>query len=199
MTSRARPCVLILAGGRGSRCGGRDKGWLELGNEALVVRRLRELAGGNWSLAVSANRNLVRYRALGVPVVVDASAEFAGPLAAIAAALGDGLGEPLATVPVDARGVSAAALSRLIEASEDGSRAVYACDADGPQPLVAVWPLRSRSAVEAALLSADRSVHALQRRLSAIEVECPHERFGNINSMVDLEIAEKELEAPRPC
>ncbi len=199
MKSGPWPCVLILAGGKGSRCGGRDKGWLELDGEALIVRRLRELSTGNWSLAISANRTLDRYRELGVTVVTDATDDFAGPLAAIAAALKQHFGAPIVSIPVDAFGVSASTLSTLIDASDGGCKPVYACDDDGVQPLVAVWPASTQSAVAAALRSADRSVRALQHCLAATAVEFPGARFGNINTLADLEKADRELSAKMPC
>ncbi len=63
--------ALILAGGRGSRMQHRNKGLLPLDGQPLVrhlVDRLRPQVG---YLAISANRDLDAYRALGLPVFPD--------------------------------------------------------------------------------------------------------------------------------
>ncbi|MEO6065032.1 MAG: NTP transferase domain-containing protein [Lysobacterales bacterium] len=187
-----RPGVLILSGGQGTRCGNRDKGWLEIRGEALVVRRLRELSGNCWPLAISANRTFDRYCALGVPVFADTTPEFPGPLAAVSAALNAQFGNPLLTVPVDALTVSSAVLMRLLDASEGGQRPAYACDANGMQPLVAVWPANALARVDEALHERALSVRALQRRLRAVPVDFPGDRFGNINTQADLDTAERD-------
>lgn len=182
-----QPGVLILAGGRGRRCGGLDKGWIEIGGEALVVRRMRQLSGSGWPIGVSANRSLLRYRSLGIPVFVDRHPGFAGPLAAISAALHEGFGVPLISVPVDVPDIPCAVLRRLLDASESGTRAAYACDAAGAQPLVAVWPRASLEIVDQALRTGQRAVHAVHARLAAVAVEFPDVRLNNINSTADLE------------
>jgi len=190
-----RPGVLILAGGVGSRCGNRDKGWLEFEGEALVVRRIRECSNANWDLAISANRSLELYRSLGFPVIEDPTPEFAGPLAAVSAALSASFGSPLITVPVDAVRLSGDVLLKLLEASNGGERLVFAWDADGAQPLVAVWPASARAAVDEALHGGNHSVRALQRQLSAVAVEFPQNRFGNLNSLAEIKAAEAAVEA----
>lgn len=183
-----RPGVLILAGGMGSRCGDRDKGWLEIRGEALIQRRLCELSSSAWTCGISANRNLERYRALGAPVFVDATPGFSGPLAGVEAALSKRFGNPVISVPVDAPRVSIAVLRRLLDASEGGSRAAFACDADGVQPLVAVWPASALPALVAAQRSENRSVRGLQQRLMAVRVDFPFDRFGNVNTLAELEM-----------
>ncbi len=194
-----RPGLLILAGGKGTRCGNRDKGWLEIGSEALIVRRLRELSGNYWPIAISANRTLDRYRALGVPVFADTTPEFLGPLAAVSAALNVQFGDPLLTIPVDALHVSSAVLMRLLDASEGGQRLAYARDANGEQPLVAVWPAGALARVDEALHERALSVRALQQRLRAVPVDFPRDRFGNINTLADLDIAERESTGVATC
>ena len=194
-----QPGVLILAGGQGRRCGGFDKGWIEIGGEALVVRRLRELSGNYWPIAISANRTLDRYRSLGVPVFVDREPGFAGPLAAISTALHEGFGCPLVSVPVDAMVIPGDVLHALLDASESGTRAAYACDLDGAQPLVAVWPRDSLGIVDSALHSGQRAVHAVQSRLRAIAVDFPATRFGNFNSMVDIEAPRRADRGAATC
>ena len=61
----------ILAGGAGQRFGGLDKGWLRLGDRCFVELVRDVLAPQVAEIIISANRNLVRYAALGHAVVTD--------------------------------------------------------------------------------------------------------------------------------
>ena len=75
---------LVLAGGRGSRMGGADKGLLDLQGLSLAGHALRRLAPQVGDLLISANRNLDEYARLGARVLPDAQPRaFAGPLAGI--------------------------------------------------------------------------------------------------------------------
>ena len=72
---------LVLAGGRGSRMGGVDKGLqphLGVPLAAHALARLRPQVG---SVMINANRNLAEYRAMGAPVWPDALPDYPGPLA----------------------------------------------------------------------------------------------------------------------
>ncbi len=194
-----QPAVLILAGGMGRRCGGVDKGWIEINGEALVTRRMRQLSGSPWPIAISANRSLDRYRSLGVPVFVDRDPGFAGPLAAISAALHGAFGDPLISVPVDIPDVPFRVLQRLLDASLAGTRATYARDAGGVQPLVAVWPRTALETVETALRNGQRAVRAVQSRLGALAVEFPEIRLGNLNCAADIEARRHAEHEPVEC
>jgi molybdopterin-guanine dinucleotide biosynthesis protein A len=84
-------CAVVLAGGRGARMGGVDKGLQHFRGRPLVehaIQRLEIQAGGAPGLiAVNANRNLPEYEAFGTPAWPDATDEFAGPLAGFQTAL----------------------------------------------------------------------------------------------------------------
>ena len=74
---------LILAGGRGERMGGADKGWVVHEGRPLIVSVVERLAPQVGALLISANRNIERYAALGTVVEDDTatlnSEPFAGP------------------------------------------------------------------------------------------------------------------------
>ncbi len=78
---------LILAGGRGTRMGGIDKGLqLHLG-VPLAQHALQRLRPQVAALMLNANRNLPTYQAMGVPVWPDEMPDFPGPLAGMLAGL----------------------------------------------------------------------------------------------------------------
>ena len=61
----------ILAGGEGRRFGGADKGWLRFHGRSFVEHVRDALAPQVDEILISANRNLLRYAALGHAVVTD--------------------------------------------------------------------------------------------------------------------------------
>ena len=72
---------LILAGGRGSRMGGVDKGLQTWRGMALATHALMRLAPQVGEVMVNANRNLGAYESMGIPVWPDTLPDYAGPLA----------------------------------------------------------------------------------------------------------------------
>ena len=75
--------ALILAGGRGSRMGGVDKGLQNFNGRPMALHTLIRLqrGGGVGRVMISANRNLAAYELFGVSVWPDGLEDYAGPLA----------------------------------------------------------------------------------------------------------------------
>ncbi|MFJ1299158.1 molybdenum cofactor guanylyltransferase MobA [Pseudomonadota bacterium AL_CKDN230030165-1A_HGKHYDSX7] len=92
---------LILAGGRGSRMGNVDKGLQNFQGIPMAMHALLRLGPQVGAIMINANRNLGAYESMGVPVWPDATADFAGPLAGVAAGLERCETEYLVTVPCD--------------------------------------------------------------------------------------------------
>lgn len=88
-------CAVVLAGGRGSRMGGVDKGLQRFQGQALALRAVQRLQaqtlGRPGLIAINANRHLDDYAAWGFAVWPDALPrplpEFSGPLGGILSAL----------------------------------------------------------------------------------------------------------------
>ncbi len=92
---------LVLAGGRGTRMGGVDKGLQMHAGRPLAQHALLRLAPQVGAVAINANRHLAEYEAMGVPVWPDALPEYPGPLAGMLAGM-QHCGTPyLVTVPCD--------------------------------------------------------------------------------------------------
>lgn len=78
---------IILAGGKGKRIGGVDKGLLEYKNKPLIEHMINIIAPQVDDIVISANRNTERYEGYTRKVVSDESEDYLGPLAGISAAL----------------------------------------------------------------------------------------------------------------
>lgn len=98
---RARIGGGILAGGLGRRAGGADKGWLLHQGRPLIEHVVAALRPQVADLQISANRNLARYAALGVPVLRDATPAGQGPLAGMLRLLETATRDWLLCVPCD--------------------------------------------------------------------------------------------------
>jgi molybdopterin-guanine dinucleotide biosynthesis protein A len=92
---------LVLAGGRGSRMGGVDKGLQNHLGMALALHALLRLQPQVGTTMINANRNLGAYEAMGVPVWPDTMPDHPGPLAGLLTGLERCETPYLASVPCD--------------------------------------------------------------------------------------------------
>jgi molybdopterin-guanine dinucleotide biosynthesis protein A len=117
--------AIVLAGGRGSRMGGVDKGLQNFHGTPLAlhtVLRLQMQEGGLvGELMINANRNLSAYEAFGAPVWPDTLSDYAGPLAGFMTGLERCETPYLLTVPCDTPLFPFDLAQRLAQAFEDDS------------------------------------------------------------------------------
>ena len=123
---------LILAGGRGTRMGGIDKGLQNFNGTPLTLHTLMRLqmqeAEPLSQIMVVANRNLSAYESFGVQVWPDSTDGFAGPLAGFLTGLERCETDLLLTVPCDSPLFPLNLAQRLLDAlvSEEAEIAVAA-------------------------------------------------------------------------
>ena len=112
---------LILAGGRGSRMGGVDKGLQNFNGLPLALHTLTRLqmGGGVGSIMLNANRNLAAYESFGVSVWPDVLADYAGPLAGFLTGLERCETPFLVTVPCDTPLLPLDLVPRLAQALDE--------------------------------------------------------------------------------
>jgi molybdopterin-guanine dinucleotide biosynthesis protein A len=135
---------LILAGGRGSRMGGVDKGLQNHQGMSLAMHALLRLGGQVGSLMINANRNLGAYESMGVPVWPDTLADYAGPLAGFLTGLEHCETPYLVTVPCDSPNFPDDLVQRLAQAlsAEDAEIAMAASyEMEGDAPRLQVQPV----------------------------------------------------------
>jgi molybdopterin-guanine dinucleotide biosynthesis protein A len=134
--ARATITGLVLAGGRGERMGGVDKGLQQYLGAPLIDHAVMRLAPQVHGVLISANRNIEFYATRAARVLVDSSDNYAGPLAGILAGLRAAPTPWLAVVPCDAPRLPldlVARLAQAVDASAPSSGAVVERDhgADG--------------------------------------------------------------------
>lgn len=180
---------LILAGGRGMRMGGRDKGLIEVRGKTLVQLTCERLRPQVATVLISANRNLDRYQELGFPVHADDSGGFLGPLAGIATALVRVKTPFLVTVPCDTPDFPVELVARLYaRQAETGAEVVVTHDGEQRQFLFALYRRELAEEAERALNSGERAVWRWHEKLEVAECLFPGaaQAFTNVNSDSDL-------------
>lgn len=93
--------AVILAGGRGSRMGGTDKGLQNFNGTPMALHALMRVGGQVGYCMINANRNLSAYESFGADVWPDGNDEFAGPLSGFVVGLERCETPYLLTVPCD--------------------------------------------------------------------------------------------------
>lgn len=194
---------LILAGGRGSRMGGIDKGLQNFRGVPLVMHAVLRLGPQVGELMVNANRNLGAYESLGVPVWPDALPDFAGPLAGFLAGLEQCQTPWLVTVPCDTPLFPADLVARLAQAAEAGDAEIAMAatralgSAEGSEPQVQpVFCLLKTSLMESLLRFTQEGGRKIDRWTAqhrCVVVAFDDEAaFSNANTLAELQALERQ-------
>ena len=184
---------LILAGGRGSRMGGVDKGLQNHQGLPLATHALMRLQPQVGHLMINANRNVGAYDSMGVPVWPDALADYPGPLAGFLAGLEHCETPWLVTVPCDTPNFPADLVARLADAlvREDAEIAMAATIEDGRVQVQPVFCLMAASLMESLVAftqSGQRKIDKWtgQHRCATVVFE-DGDAFFNANTLEELQ------------
>lgn len=197
---------LVLAGGRGSRMGGVDKGLQSFNGTPLALHALLRLQMQEGGLVgdqmINANRNLAAYEAFGVPVWPDTLNDYAGPLAGFMTGLERCESPYLLTVPCDTPLFPLDLAQRLAQAFEDeGTEIAMAAarEEDGqlrPQPVFCLMRLDLLESLLAFTQGGGRKIDRWtdQHRTVIVPFDQPGDdlrAFHNTNTLAELHALEK--------
>ncbi|WP_089953975.1 molybdenum cofactor guanylyltransferase MobA [Limnohabitans sp. 2KL-3] len=192
---------LILAGGRGSRMGGSDKGLQNFHGLPLALQTLMRLQLQSLPLQevlINANRNLAAYESLGVPVWPDSIDGFAGPLAGFQTGLERCETPLMLTVPCDTPLFPLDLVERLVHAmnAQDADLAMAAApEADGtvrPQPVFCLLKTDLLESLVKFTQGGGRKIDAwtAQHRCAIVPFDLPGDSpqaFANANTLAELQ------------
>lgn len=192
---------LILAGGRGSRMGGVDKGLQPYKGQPLALYALQRLQAQDLPLAhimVNANRNIPTYQAWGAPVCPDTLEGYAGPLAGFLTGLSLCTTPWLLTIPCDSPRFPLQLLSRLYSAvRREGADIAMATalEEDGQwhaQPVFCLIRSTLRESLEAFTAQGGRKIDAwtAQHHTVMVPFDAPGDdpmAFFNANTLAQLQ------------
>lgn len=183
---------VVLAGGRGSRMGGVDKGLQSYRGNPLALHAVFRLQPQVGAVLINANRNLGAYEALGVPVIPDSIGDFAGPLAGFMTGLEQSVTPWMVTVPCDSPNFPADLVARLHEAAEreDAEIAMAATVEEGVTQVQPVFCLLRSGLLESLtdfVQSGGRKIDAWTARHRTVVVPFPNANdFFNANTLEEL-------------
>lgn len=198
-----QPFGVILAGGQATRMGGGDKGLRVLGGQTLLARVEARLTPQVDQLALNANGDPARFSSMGLPVIKDSIAGFAGPLAGVLAGLDWAAShgaDTIVTAAADTPFFPCDLVPQLLLASEGMTHPlVLAATPDAKRgtarhPTFGLWPVALRDDLRAALEGGLRKVVLWTQEHGGREALFPQEEaFFNVNTPEDLAHAETML------
>lgn len=188
--------ALILAGGRGSRMGGADKGLLEVSGRPLIDYVQQNLLPQVGTIFISANRNPEKYLPYGQQVIADEMGEYWGPLAGVASALPFLKTKYLLVAPCDAPLLPGDLAARLFAGLQDKHQLAVAHDGERLQNTVMLMTVAQVKTITAYLQGGGRKVQDWIKQSDYIEIDFSDNSgsFININDQQDLESVEALLE-----
>jgi len=183
--------AVILAGGKGSRLGGQDKGLIEAQGRRLIDYVCDAIKPQLNNIIISANRNQEIYKQTGFDVIEDSFGDYAGPLAGILSALQHiNKDELLFCCPVDMPVLSEHIVSDLYT-QFDSQQADICCIQieDRLQPLIAIMHKRVTPSLVNYLQSGQHKVMDWinQQNLCTCIIDKKESAMININCEQDLQ------------
>lgn len=185
MNGQEKITGVILAGGRGRRMGGVDKGLIDLNGRPLIEHVIDAISGQVRTLLINANRNLVQYQRFGYPVIADSISDFQGPLAGFLAAMETAQTPYIVTVPCDGPLLAGDLVSRLEAALErESAEIAVAHDGQRMQPVYALIPIELKQSLQAYLEGGDRKIDLwyARHRVARADFSDLPASFVNINT-----------------
>jgi molybdopterin-guanine dinucleotide biosynthesis protein A len=201
---------VLLAGGQSRRMGGGDKGMLELGGAPLMQRVMERLRPQVSAMVINANGDPARFACFGLPVVADATADFAGPLSGVLAGLDWARANHsgvrfVVTAACDTPFFPQNLVAELVRATYWRYPAIaLAASDEGAHPVFGLWPTALADDLRAALAGGVRKVLDWTDKHGARLAKFPPaelpggcaDPFFNINTPDELVKAERLLARP---
>jgi molybdopterin-guanine dinucleotide biosynthesis protein A len=194
---------VVLAGGRGSRMGGVDKGLQIVQGMPLAMHAVLRLRPQVGELMITANRNLGAYEALGVPVWPDRLPGFQGPLAGFLAGLERCRTPYMATVPCDSPRFPEDLVARLAQVlqQDDAEIAMAAVHEQGrvrAQPVFCLMKVGLMESLARFIDDGERKVDRWTARCRCVQVLFDDaQAFYNANTPADLQHLQTDTPVPR--
>lgn len=188
--------AVILAGGQATRMGGGDKCLLRIGPNRLIDLVIKRLTPQVGPIILNANGEAERFSDLGLTVVPDNVAGFAGPLAGILAGMDWAAKQgydQIVSVAADTPFFPQDLVARL---AAQGPLALAVTRENGKiyrQPTFGIWPVHLRDDLRTALKEGLRKVVLWTDRHNAGQAEWAVDHtdpFFNINTPEDIVLAE---------
>ena len=184
---------VVLAGGRATRMGGKDKGLQLLNGKPLWQHVADTLAGQVTAMAISANRHIDTYRQSGYAVYQDSLENYPGPLAGMLSVMQQSHGEWFIFCPCDTPFIPSCLVERLF-LLRGTAPVVWVHDGERDHPAVALMHRSLAPALQAYLAAGERRVMVFMRESVGHSVDFSDVKsaFVNVNTSEDLQMMQEK-------
>ena len=194
---------VLLAGGRSSRMGGREKALLDIGGKPMLLHVLARLRPQVGRIVINANGDPARFSGHCLPVIADSIEGYAGPLAGLHAGIEWARAETpdakfIASVPIDCPFLPLDLVVRLKATliAKGASCAIAASDGER-HPVAGLWRVDLAELLADSLKNNVRALHRFADShgcavvdFGPVEIGGVHiDPFFNVNAPADLEKA----------
>jgi molybdenum cofactor guanylyltransferase len=187
--------AVILAGGKGRRMQGKDKGLVELAALPLIEHVIAAIEPQVQTIIINANRNQQQYSHYGYQVIADVFDNYQGPLAGFFSAMKRATTSHIITLPCDGPLLAGDLVERLIFATnQDNAEIAVAHDGERMQPVYSLIPLTLTASLSDFLDTGERKIDLWykQHRVALADFsDCP-ETFRNINTTKERDSLQNE-------
>lgn len=185
MLTKSDITAVILAGGRGRRMGGLDKGLMHFSGKPMIEHILAAITPQCETVIINANRHIKRYATYKHPVLSDKSNNYLGPLAGFAIAMENATTPLLITLPCDAPIIPDNLVDRLLAAMlKTGADITVVHDGERLQSVYALIKTELNTDLKNYLDRGDRKVDLwyAQNHMMPVDFSDIRELFRNINT-----------------
>lgn len=182
--SKSQITAVILAGGKGRRLGGQDKGLVDYQGKPLIQHVLDKITPQVDSVLINANRNHEKYAAFGHSLITDVLSDFQGPLAGFATSMQASKTEYILTMPCDGPNLPDDYVARLMATTDDEETIVVSHDGERLQPVHALIPVSLIDSLLVFLESGNRKIDLwyAQNNMAMADFSDKPEVFFNVNT-----------------
>ncbi len=177
--------AVILAGGKGRRLSGQDKGLVIYHDRKLIEHVLDIIKPQVSQILINANRNQDEYKNYGYPVIDDDLHDFQGPLAGFLTAMRTVKTAYILALPCDGPDLPDDFVARMSDEVSSAPEAIaVAHDGERMQPVHALIPVALKQSLEAFLETGDRKIDRwyAQHETVLVDFSDKPEVFFNVNT-----------------
>ena len=184
---------VVLAGGRATRMGGKDRGLQTLNNKPLWQHVADALQGQVAEIVISANRHIEIYRQSGYPVYQDTLIDYPGPLAGMLSVMQQSDGEWFLFCPCDTPFMPSCLAERLASQNNEVP-AVWVHDGERDHPVITLIHRKLIPDLQAYLVSGERRVMVFMHQVGghSIDFSDLKDAFMNVNTIKDLQMMQEK-------
>ena len=184
---------IVLAGGRATRMGGKDKGLQLLNGKPLWQHVADTLASQVTAMAISANRHIDTYRQSGYAVYQDSLENYPGPLAGMLSVMQQSHGEWFIFCPCDTPFIPSCLVERLF-LLRGTAPVVWVHDGERDHPAIALMHRSRAPALQAYLAAGERRVMVFMRESGGhcVDFSDVKSAFVNVNTSEDLQMMQEK-------